>query len=253
MSQQLMPVREGLLLGILTVAFGWGLGVAFGGAEDVLKGGLKASAEESLALYVSKSGGDEAAARASMAAIVEKAWAYYQRAHLHGGAIGSVVIGLCLALAHVEGRRGLRRIASLLLGLGGLGYSSFWMLAAWRAPGLASTGAAKESLFWLATPTAGALVVGLALALGLLVASLYGGEPREAQRRLKDPTPAARSALLDGAALQGQEVVHDHRLPGHERLAEVDADPRPVAAGGELRVLAEALEGQAAPSRRPRA
>lgn len=179
MSQQLRPVGEGLLVGIVTVAFGWGLGVAFGGVEDWLKGDLKASAEKSLALYLSKSGGDEAAARASMAATLDKSWNYYQRAHLHAGAIGSVVIGLCLALAHVEGRRGLRRIASLLLGFGALGYSAFWMLAAWRAPGLASTGAAKESLFWFATPSAGALVVGLVLAVGLLVASLYGGEPRE--------------------------------------------------------------------------
>ena len=179
MSQQLRPVREGLLVGIVTVAFGWGLGIAFGGAEDYLKGGLEASAETSVALYLSKSGGDEAAARASMAATVDKAWNYYQRAHLHAGAIGSVVIGLCLALAHVDGRRGLRRIASLLLGFGALGYSSFWMLAARRAPGLASTGAAKESLAWFATPSAGALVVGLALALGLLVASLYRGESRE--------------------------------------------------------------------------
>ncbi len=176
MSQQLRPVREGLLIGIVTVAFGWGLGVAFGGAEDFLKGGLKDSADKSFALYLSKSGGDQAAARASMLATIDKAWTYYQRAHLHAGAIGSVVIGLCLALAHVDGRRGLRRLASLLLGVGGLGYSSFWMLAARRAPGLASTGSAKESLVWLATPSTGALVVGLGLALGLLVASLYGRE-----------------------------------------------------------------------------
>lgn len=180
MSRELRPVREGLLLGIVTVAYGWGLGIAFGGAEDYLKGGLKASAESSLTLYLAKAGGDERAARALMAATVEKAWTYYQRAHLHAGAIGAVAIGLCLALAHVEGRRGFRRLASLLLGLGGLGYSSFWMWAARRAPGLASTGAAKESLFWFATPTAGALMVGLALALGLLVASLYGDERRDA-------------------------------------------------------------------------
>jgi len=179
MSQQLRPVREGLLLSIITVAFGWGLGIAFGGAEDSLRGGLEASAEKSLGLYLSKSGGDEAAARASMAATVDKAWNYYQRAHLHAGAIGSVAIGLCLALAHLGGRPGFRRVASLLLGFGALGYSSFWMLAARRAPALASTGAAKESLAWLATPSAGALVVGLALALGLLVASLYGAESRE--------------------------------------------------------------------------
>jgi hypothetical protein len=117
-----------------------------------------------------------------MKATVDKAWNYYQRAHLHAGAIGPVVIGLCLALAHVDGRRRLRQVASLLLGLGGLGYSSFWMLAALWAPGLGSTGAAKESLAWLATPSSGALVVGLVLALGLLVASLYGSEsePRSA-------------------------------------------------------------------------
>ncbi|HKZ32695.1 MAG TPA: hypothetical protein VJ648_10120 [Vicinamibacteria bacterium] len=111
-----------------------------------------------------------------MTATLDKSWNYYQRAHLHAGAIGSVVIGLCLALAHVDGRRGLRRIVSLLLGFGALGYSSFWVLAARRAPGLASTGAAKESLAWLATPSAVALAVGLVLSLGLLVASLDGDE-----------------------------------------------------------------------------
>ena len=39
------------------------------------------------------------------------------------------------------------------MGLGSLGYSMFWMLAGMRAPGLGSTGAAKESLEWLAVPT----------------------------------------------------------------------------------------------------
>lgn len=184
MNQQLKPVREGLLLAIVTVAYGWGLGIAFGGAEDFLKSGLKSSAEGSLALYLAKSSGDEAAARASMAATIDKAWTYYQRAHLHAGAIGSVAIGLCLALAQVNGRRGLKRVASLLLGLGGLGYSSFWMFAARRAPGLGSTGAAKESLFWLATPSAGALLVGLGLALALLVSFLYGRERPDAPKNL---------------------------------------------------------------------
>lgn len=189
MNQQLKPVREGLLLAIVTVAYGWGLGIAFGGAEDFLKGGLKSSAEGSLALYLAKSGGDEGAARASMAATIEKAWTYYQRAHLHAGAIGSVVIGLCLALAQINGRGGLRRGASLLLGLGGLGYSSFWMFAARRAPGLGSTGAAKESLFWLATTSAGALIVGLGLALALLVGLLYRGGGSEEPRKDLAPRP----------------------------------------------------------------
>jgi len=173
MIERLMSVREGLLLGILAVAYGWGLGVAFGAAEDALKGGLEASAEASRAVYLEKANGDAEAAAASMKATVDKAWNYYQRAHLHAGAIGAIAIGLSLVLGFLDGASKLRRIASGLLGFGAIGYPLFWMLAAQRAPGLGSTGAAKESLAWLAVPSTGALVVGLVLSFGLLAARLY--------------------------------------------------------------------------------
>ena len=60
------------------------------------------------------------------------------------------------------------RITGWLLGLGALGYSAFWLWAGFRAPGLGSTGAAKESLRWLAMPSAGAMLLGTLCALVLV-------------------------------------------------------------------------------------
>ena len=42
---RLRPALPGLLLGVLTLLYGFGLGVLFGLNEDALKGRLKASAE----------------------------------------------------------------------------------------------------------------------------------------------------------------------------------------------------------------
>jgi len=173
MIDRLMPVREGLLLGVLAVAYGWGLGVAFGAVEDAMKDGLRSSAEASRALYLEKSGGDANSAAAAVKETLDKSWNYYQRAHLHAGAIGAVTIGLSLALAFLETARLWRRLASSLLGLGALGYPLFWMLAAQRAPALASTAAAKESLAWLAVPATASLLAGLVLSIGLLAGQLY--------------------------------------------------------------------------------
>src|SRR5262249_55401853 len=47
---------------------------------------------------------------------------------------------------------------------------------------------------------------------------------------------------LEGGVLQRQEVGDGERLAGDEALAVTDADPLAVAAGGELDVLAEAVE-----------
>jgi hypothetical protein len=50
-------------------------------------------------------------------------------------------------------------ILSAGLGMGGLGYSVYWMWAGLRAPGLGGTTAAKESLSWLAMPSSGVFVL----------------------------------------------------------------------------------------------
>lgn len=163
----LRTVRLGVVLALLSILFGFGLGAVFGAAEASVKGHLKAEGEAALA---TKYGGDPA----KMKPVVDKAWAYVLRAHLHGGAIGAVALGLCLLLASLPGAGRAHAVAAALSGAGALGYGVFWLFAALRAPGLGSTGAAKESLEWLAVPTSGMALVGLLLTLGLAVRALYG-------------------------------------------------------------------------------
>ena len=70
------------------------------------------------------------------------------------------------------------RLASIALGLGALGYSSFWLFAGVRAPGLGSTGLAKDSLEWLAVPSAGLCIVGLLTVFGAVIFDALGsGSP----------------------------------------------------------------------------
>jgi hypothetical protein len=69
-------------------------------------------------------------------------------------------------------------LASTLLGIGAIGYPLFWMLAGLKAPALGSTGAAKESLSWLAIPSAACLVTGGLITLALTVSQTFGrGRP----------------------------------------------------------------------------
>ena len=69
--------------------------------------------------------------------------------------------------------RGPKLVGSLLLGLGAVGYPLFWMGAGLRAPGLGLTAAAKESLRWLAIPSAGGLFIGALITFGLVACDLF--------------------------------------------------------------------------------
>ncbi len=64
---------------------------------------------------------------------------------------------------------GLKLLTAHLMGIAALGYFTFWLLAAFRAPALAGTDAAKESLTWLAMPSAVCCLVGLVLVLPMTV------------------------------------------------------------------------------------
>ncbi len=152
---RLRPVRVGILFALLSIGFGFGLGGAFGAFEDQIKGHL---AVEGRAVLDSAYAGDEAA----MNKVTAKSWIYFKRAHLHGGAIGTAALALSLLLACLRRSAAtLRGALSSALGIGALGYSMFWMLAALRAPGLGGTGAAKESLSWLAIPASALVLAGL--------------------------------------------------------------------------------------------
>ncbi len=153
----------GLFLGVLTLRFGFLMGVVFGLNEDAIKSRLTASATAVEATVYKQ---DPVAAQP----VLDKAWVYMQRAHLHAGALGAVAIGLSLVLVMLGTEARLARALSVALSAGSLGYSTFWMWAGFRAPGLGSTGAAKESLAWLAIPSSGAVVaatVGVAVLIAL--------------------------------------------------------------------------------------
>ncbi|MBE7452387.1 MAG: hypothetical protein HS111_26950 [Kofleriaceae bacterium] len=168
LGHRLRQTRWGALLCLFTILFGFGFGAAFGAFEAPMKAGLTARAE---AVREPVYGGDAA----RMKSVVDKSWTYYKRAHLHGSAIGAVTLGAVLLLAmHRRPRPVVRHGVALALGAGGLGYSLFWMFAARRAPGLGGTDAAKESLAWLAVPSAGLLLLGLLAVIGLTALELFG-------------------------------------------------------------------------------
>lgn len=148
----LRAAAAGMILAILTILFGQGMGIVFGLNEDSIKSRLK---NDAAAVHETVYQNDAIAAKT----VVDKSWTYMKRAHLHAGGMGTTAVALISVLCLVGAHRKLAALISLALGAGGLGYSIFWMWAGFRAPGLGSTGAAKESLEWLAMPSSGSFVL----------------------------------------------------------------------------------------------
>ncbi|HMR06653.1 MAG TPA: hypothetical protein PKA88_12770, partial [Polyangiaceae bacterium] len=171
-GQNLRVCRWGTLLSLFSILFGFGMGGVFGAFEAPLKDGLSQRAEAVRDVVYA---GDAAKVKS----VVDKSWSYYKRAHMHAGGIGAAALGAILLLATLRRPKVmLRRGVALALGLGALGYPLFWMLAARMAPGLGSTHAAKESLSWLAVPSAGLLLLGLMAVMVLMAIELF--TPRQA-------------------------------------------------------------------------
>ena len=112
--------------------------------------------------------------RSKMKATVKKSWVYFKRAHLHANGMGTSALVLILLLAALPGALKVRQVLAGMLGLGGLGYGVYWMMAGLRAPGMGSTSAARESLDWLAIPSSGMFVLATIAVLVLYVRSWRG-------------------------------------------------------------------------------
>jgi hypothetical protein len=141
------------------------MGIVFGLNEDAIKSRLKTDAADALDTAYQ---GDTIASKA----VVDKSWSYMKRAHLHAGGMGTTAVALIVLLCLFGASRMALALISLALGAGGLGYSVFWMWAGLRAPGMGSTGAAKESLEWLAMPSSGAFVLATIAVFIVLVIKL---------------------------------------------------------------------------------
>jgi hypothetical protein len=161
----LRPALPGLLLAVITLLFGYGLGIVFGLNEEIIKSRLSASAAE---VQATAYGGDAAAVEA----VLEKSWVYMQRAHLHAAGLGTAALAMTLLIVLLGSAPRVTRVVSLALGAGALGYSVYWLWAGFRAPGLGGTGAAKESLKWLAMPSSGLVVLGTAAVTVLCLLAL---------------------------------------------------------------------------------
>ncbi|MFM9092957.1 MAG: hypothetical protein ACKOUK_14615, partial [Verrucomicrobiota bacterium] len=104
METRSLPARlgacwPGLTLALLTVLFGQAIGIAFGAAEDAMKARLR---EDAAAVTATLYKGDPALAKP----VVDKAWVYVQRAHLHAGAMGTTALVLIVLLAALDAPRG---------------------------------------------------------------------------------------------------------------------------------------------------
>lgn len=150
----LRPLAPGIILSLLSIAFGFLLGGAFGAVEDSIKGHLRSSAE---AVFETVYHGDES----KRDAIVSKSWTYMKRAHLHGGGIGAASLASIVLLGLFGSPGLLEKISAGAFGAGSLLYSLFWLAAGLTAPSLGSTGEAKEALGFLAIPGAGLCLLGI--------------------------------------------------------------------------------------------
>ena len=152
--EKMKVVRIGILLSLLTLLFGFASGGVFGSFEDQIKGHLKGEAQAVLDTVYK---GDSL----NMKKVADKSWVYLKRAHFHANGLGAISLATILLLMFMPGTLLIKKLTAILLGLGSFGYSLFWMFAGLRAPGLGSTGAAKEALAFLAIPSTGFCIVGL--------------------------------------------------------------------------------------------
>jgi hypothetical protein len=177
LTANLRAASLGLVLAVLTILYGQGMGIVFGLNEDIIKSRLEASASE---VRDSVYKGNDA----TIKAVLDKSWSYMHRAHLHAGGMGTTAVSLIVVLCLLGTSRLATTAIGVALGAGGFGYSVFWMWAGFRAPALGSTGAAKESLKWLAMPSSGAFVLATVAVLLVLIAAIVS-------RRLpKTPNPS---------------------------------------------------------------
>lgn len=175
-ASSLRAASIGLVFAVLTILLGQGMDIVFGLNEDLIKSRLEASAA-TVRDTVYKA--DDVAIKA----VLDKSWNYMQRAHLHAGGMGTTALGLIVLLCLLDAPRRATIAIGIGLGTGGFGYSAFWMWAGFRAPALGSTGAAKESLKWLAMPSSGAFVLATVAVLILLIGTVVRSQQSGAARR----------------------------------------------------------------------
>lgn len=157
MKALIQPVRAGLAMALLCLAFGMAVGLSFGLNEDMYARHVAAGIAAHPQLHDA----------ISQAAIVH--WAL--RAHFHATGIGAFVLALIVLAMLSDLSDARKRACSVLAGLGCL-YPLAWLAMFWIAPELGRKGAHEH---WLVLGLTGVAVTGLASGMALLASSLFGG------------------------------------------------------------------------------
>ena len=159
-------IKYGVLVAMIAILFGGVMGLSFGCCEDTIKGVFKVDAEDALSEVYQ---GDQAKAEK----VIKKSWVYMKRAHLHSQTMGVISIAFSLLVAWLNFPVFSQLVVSLLSSLGSLGYGVFWLVAGFLAPGMGSTGAAKESVALIAQASGGAFFVAGLILFGLIAYKMF--------------------------------------------------------------------------------
>ena len=162
MSQELKKVKLGLALVLLSLSFGVGMGISFGINEDTYKSYIAEQVEAHPQLHDESSTG--------------KIWRYAQRAHFHATGIAAFSLGLIILLMFSDMKASLKKVSSVLIGLGGL-YPLAWFSMFRLAP-VIGRGPAHDHIMTELFTYIG--VGGLVLGALMLFANLFLGTFREA-------------------------------------------------------------------------
>jgi hypothetical protein len=159
-------IKYGILIAIIAILFGGLMGLSFGCCEESIKASLNSSGNAALE---TKYQGDQA----KMDKVVKKSWVYYKRAHFHSQTMGVIAIVFSLLVAWLKFSPRLQLGISLLSGLGSLGYGVFWLLSGTLAPGMGSTGAAKEAVGLIAQASGGAFFISGVAVFSVLIYKMF--------------------------------------------------------------------------------
>lgn len=119
MDSLLRPVRGGLGLATLGLLFGFGLGIAFGVAEDAFKDYVANGVATHADVHDAKS--------------EDKIWRYAQRAHFHATGVAAFSIGLIVLVMLSTLPDALKRASAWLIGMGAF-YPLSWFTMYLVAP-----------------------------------------------------------------------------------------------------------------------
>lgn len=152
MSIQLTEIKPGLALVLFGLAFGIVLGVGFGVNEDAFKDFISEGIMAHPEVHDAKS--------------QDKIWRYAQRAHFHFTGIAAFSIGLLLLVSVSSINKSLKKVTSILIGLGFL-YPFSWLTMFFLAPSIGRSAAHSHIVTELFTFIGvGGLIIGFLMLVG---------------------------------------------------------------------------------------